>query len=135
MDATFVSGPSFAFDYTPASAVTAGQVIVQLGLVGCAKSDIAANRKGALHTGGIWAFAAEDSHAAIPVGTDIFWDDDGNPQGGTAGDGCATTTDTGVFLGKAVPKHDDVASADASAASEATVNVVMLVPEGNAEAS
>ena len=35
-------------DYTPGSAVTAGDVVVQGDLVGVAKLDIAANRQGAL---------------------------------------------------------------------------------------
>ena len=48
-----------AIDYTPGSAVTAGDVVVQSDLVGIAKLDIAANALGALAVAGVFDVAKE----------------------------------------------------------------------------
>jgi predicted RecA/RadA family phage recombinase len=85
-------------DYTPTSAVVAGQVVVQANLVGIAKSAIAANALGALSVAGI--FDVDQNAEIIPAGSGVYWDADGNSVSGTAGAGAATATATGnTFMG------------------------------------
>lgn len=65
-----------AIDYTPGSAVVAGDVVVQNELVGIAKQDIAANALGALHLEGVFRVpktggSAGETHA---VGQNLYWD-------------------------------------------------------------
>ncbi len=89
-------------DYTPDSAKTAGDVVVQGKLVGICKSDIAAGSKGALCISGAFDVPKDASDVTL-VGTPIFWDADGSPVGGTALSGCVTTTATGnTFMGWAL---------------------------------
>ncbi len=89
-------------DYTPASAVTAGDVVVQEKLVGIAKLDIAANTRGALCVAGVFD-APKDSSNVTDVGTPLYWDADGSPVDGTALSGALTTTATGnTFAGWAL---------------------------------
>ena len=62
-------------DYTPSSDVTAGDVIVQLDLVGVAFNDIAADELGALKVEGVIAFdKAVGGGTSIPAGTKCYWD-------------------------------------------------------------
>jgi predicted RecA/RadA family phage recombinase len=64
-----------AIDYTPSSAVAAGQVVVQGDLIGVAKRPIAANTLGALATEGIFDFPkATGAGSGIAVGTTVYWD-------------------------------------------------------------
>jgi predicted RecA/RadA family phage recombinase len=122
-------------DYKPAAAVTAGDVVVQNGLIGVANEDIAANKMGQLQVTGVIDCPAESGHAAIEVGADVYWDEDGTPQSGTAESGCATVTDTGYYLGKAVPPENYAASAAASAASANRVRVLKILIADNAPSS
>jgi predicted RecA/RadA family phage recombinase len=86
-------------DYTPGTAVAAGQVVLQGTLIGIATVAIAANEKGSLCTRGIFNVPKDSSNLSA-VGTAIYWDADGNPVGGTAGSGCFTSTATGnTFAG------------------------------------
>lgn len=88
--------------HTPSSAVTAGQVVVQNKLVGVAKSDIEATRRGNLAVSGVFE-GPKDSSNVTAVGTPLFWDADGSPVGGTALSGALTTTATGnTFAGWAL---------------------------------
>ena len=95
--------------YTPSSAVTAGDVVVQGELVGVAHNAIAANQKGALTVAGLIQFPkATTSGSAITAGANAYWD---------AGNEIATTTvGSNKLLGK-VP----VAAAD----DDSTVEVLM----------
>lgn len=98
--ATFVHNGVYV-DYTPSSAVTAGDVVVQGTLVGVATSDIAANALGALVTEGVFDIAKVTG--AITAGAAVYWDADGDPLGGTSGTGAATTTSSGnTLIGKVV---------------------------------
>ena len=100
MQATLVQKGDI-IDHTPGSAVVAGQVVVQNGLVGVAIRPIAANVLGSLDTAGVFDLAKE--HGAVNAGATLYWDADGNPQGGEAGTGCATTTSSGnTFIGRSV---------------------------------
>lgn len=88
-------------DHTPAAAVGAGDVVVQSNLVGIANRPIDANVGGSLEIQGI--FDVVKANGELAAGTAIYWDADGNPQGGTAGSGAATATATGnTFLGWAI---------------------------------
>jgi len=102
-------------NYTPSSAVDAGQVVVQANLVGIALSPIAANELGSLAVEGI--FDVVQAAEIIPAGSTIYWDADGNPVGGVAGTGAATATATGnTFMGFAQAL---------TAATDATVTVAL----------
>ena len=94
MQAQFVHDGD-AIDYTPASAVVAGQVVVRNSLIAIAKLAIAANTLGALAVKGVFDVAKVTG--AIDDGTKVYWDADGNPLDGTAGTGALTTDET---LGK-----------------------------------
>jgi predicted RecA/RadA family phage recombinase len=87
-----------SIDYTPVSAVVAGQVVVQGSMIGVAKTPIAAGALGALAVKGIFDVVKANEQQAL--GAALYWDADGNPYGGTAGTGCATTTAGGnTFIG------------------------------------
>lgn len=60
-------------DYTPASAVAVGDVVVQGDLIGIAKQPIAANAPGSLAIGGVFDFPkAQDT--AFAAGDKAYWD-------------------------------------------------------------
>lgn len=64
-----------SIDYTPGSAVAAGDVVVQGDLVGVAKKDIKANELGALAVEGVFDFPkATGASTAIAVGKTVYWD-------------------------------------------------------------
>lgn len=102
--ATFVQD-GFSVDYTPTTAVAAGDVVVQSDLVGIATQDIPANTLGALTVEGVFD-VVKQSGTAISAGALVYWD---------ATNQVATTTATGnKLMGKCVR---------AAAASDATVRV------------
>ena len=62
-------------DYTPGSAVSAGDVVLQGDLIGIANLDIAANALGSLAVQGVFDFPkATGGSTAIAVGVDVYWD-------------------------------------------------------------
>ena len=64
-----------SIDYTPGSAVSAGDVVVQGELVGVASLDIAANALGALTVAGVFDFPkATGGGTAITAGAKVYWD-------------------------------------------------------------
>jgi predicted RecA/RadA family phage recombinase len=64
-------------DYTPGSAVAAGDVIVQGEMVCVANKNIEANRQGALCIEGAFDFTALNTDV-IAVGALVYWDDTNN---------------------------------------------------------
>jgi len=107
-----------SIDYTPSSAVEAGQVVVQGSVLGIAKIPIAANALGALAVEGI--FDVAKATGAVNLGAAVYWDADGSPVGGTAGTGAATTSSSGnTFMGFAIV---------AAESGDATVRVMLLKP-------
>lgn len=84
---SFVSGDTTAIPYTPGSAVTGGDVVVQGSLVAIAKLDIAANKLGALHVGGIWRCPKSSGSAgeSITAGAQLYWDATNEVVTATAG--------------------------------------------------
>ncbi|MEP0848607.1 MAG: DUF2190 family protein [Phycisphaerae bacterium] len=113
--ATFVQEGK-AIDYTPAADVAAGAVVVQNGLVGFAKTPIAANALGALAVEGV--FDVAKANEAVSFGDVVHWDADGDPVGGTTGTGAATKTGgDNALLGRAIKD---------AVAGDATVRVLVV---------
>jgi predicted RecA/RadA family phage recombinase len=84
-------------------------------IVGIAARPIASSVLGALAIAGV--FDVAKVNGAIGVGVAVYWDVDGDPQGGTASTGAATTTSTdNTYLGHAVA---------AAGATDETVRVVL----------
>lgn len=95
--------------YTPSSAVSAGDVVVQGELVGIAQRDIAANAAGDLIVAGVVTFPkATTSGSAITAGAKLYWDESSSVA--------TTTVGSNKLIGKAVT---------AASASASTVDVLM----------
>ncbi len=89
-------------DYTPPStAVTGGDVLVIGTIPMIATGDIAVGRKGALATSGLFDVPKDGSTFAD--GDPVYWQPTGNPNGGTAGTGAASSTASGGYLMGFVP--------------------------------
>lgn len=69
-DAKYVQ-PGESIDYTPTSAVPAGSIVIQGGLVGVTKLDIPANTLGALAVSGL--FDVKKHTVAIDAGAKVYW--------------------------------------------------------------
>lgn len=83
------SGFTQNIDYTPVSAVAAGDVIVINNVAHFAQTDIAANALGSLaFAGGAWK--GNKVTGAINAGDAIFYDPSGTPVTGTASSGAFT---------------------------------------------
>ena len=68
--ATFVATGN-SVDYTPSADVAAGDVVVQVSLLGIATSNISSNDLGALAVSGV--FDVPSDSVAIPAGTQLYW--------------------------------------------------------------
>lgn len=89
-------------DYTPGSAKSAGDVIVDNGRIVVAQAAISASTLAAVHVEGVFDFVKDSSNFSA-VFAAVYWDAAGNPVGGVAGTGAATTTSSGnTFIGYAV---------------------------------
>lgn len=85
--ATFVQEGA-SIDYTPGSAVSVGEVVVQGELVGIAKFAIAANALGSLSVEGAYDFPkATGGGTAITAGALLYWDDTNNRATTSSGAG------------------------------------------------
>lgn len=81
-----------SINFTPETAVAAGDLVIQNDLVGVAKLDIPAGTLGALAVGGVYEFPK--GSAAVAFGKKAYWD---------ATNGVVVTTATGnTLVGKAV---------------------------------
>ncbi len=115
--ATFIQDGR-SIDFTPSSAVVAGQVVVQGSLIGVSRDPVVAGALGSLAVRGV--FDVVKANEQQTLGAALYWDADGNPYGGTAGSGCLTTTSTGnTFVGFGMA---------AAAATDATVRVLWTGP-------
>jgi hypothetical protein len=95
------SGQTQNIDYTPGSAVGAGDVEIINAIAYFAQRDIAANVLGSLvYSGGVWQ--GNKAAGAIAAGDAIFYNTTGNPNVGTASTGAFNNTGTGTFAGYAV---------------------------------
>jgi len=72
--ATYVQAGD-SIDYTPSSAVSAGDVVIQGDLVGVAKLDIGASELGALALEGVFDFPKAGGTDAMSAGTVAYWDE------------------------------------------------------------
>ena len=70
--AKYVSGEQDRIDYTPSSAVSAGDVVVQEDLIGYATQDIAASALGSLVTAGVVNLPTGGE--VIAAGVIVYWD-------------------------------------------------------------
>ena len=102
-----------AIDYTPATAKTAGDVVVQNGLLGVVKTDIAANALGSLTVEGVFRFTK--ATGAVAVGQILYYD--------AANDRCSTDA-AGVPAGKAVA---------AQLSADTTVDVAINETDGGSQ--
>ncbi len=110
-----------AVDYTPVSAVVAGQVIVLDGRIAIATRPIAAAALGALATTGIFKMVKKNEE--IAGGAAVYWDADGDPYGGDAGTGAITASAGGnTFAG--------YTGTVTAGATDATVDVALQGPNG-----
>ena len=91
-----------ALDYTPGSAVAAGEPVAIAGIAGVAQSPIAANVLGSLMIAGLCLGKKDNSD--IAAGDRVGWDANGSPVGGTALSGAVTSdpTKVDIWLGKTV---------------------------------
>ena len=99
-----------SIDYTPGSAVAAGDVVVQNELIGVAKVDIAASALGALAVAGLFDFpktggSAGETHA---VGVNLYWN--------ASSEVATTTAGANKLIGKC---------AKAASATDTTVRILM----------
>ena len=113
-------GQGGRINHTPGSAVAAGDVVVTNGLFAFSTQPLAAGVLGTLHTaGGPPLIRVVKANGGISVGDAMYWDDDGDPQGGTAGTGCVATTATNnTFIGRCVA---------AAGATDETVDVELSI--------
>jgi len=97
------NGSPLMADYTPGSAVTAGDVVVVSQIPCVAHSDIAASELGALAVGG--GIYTTTGDAAIDAGDKVYWDDSedkvtetasGNPHFGFVAPGSSCSGDGGT---------------------------------------
>ena len=102
-----------AIDYTPGTAKTAGDVVVQNGLLGVVKTDIAANALGALTIEGVFRFTKAAD--AVAVGQILYYD--------AANDRCSTDAAVGVPAGKAIAAQ---LSADTTDGGSQVANVAVV---------
>lgn len=110
-------GDGSRIEYTPGSAVSAGDVIEVGKFCGVATDDIAASTKGSLAVYGVFDLPREDSTAFL-IGADVYWDADATAEGGGATGACVDTSAAGAnnYIGKAI----------ASAANSASVLTVRV---------
>lgn len=102
-------------DHTPSSAIALGAIVVLGELVCVCERAIAANQIGALSIEGIYDICKVNG--AMSRGDKLYWDADGDPQGGTAASGAATTdASKGNFMGFVIT---------AALAGDATVRVLL----------
>lgn len=89
-------------DYTPATLKAAGAVVQRGGIVGVCHLDIAALALGALEVGPKVYDVVKDASVFVD-GDPVFYQPAGNPVGGTAGSGAASSSAAGgIFMGFAL---------------------------------
>ena len=98
-------------DYTPGGAVEAGDVVEIGTRVLVAPSAIPASTLGALAATGVFE-VVKDTSTFAAGGDAVYWDNNGNPVGGTAGTGAATTTAAGNYFMGYTPPDETAATGD-----------------------
>lgn len=129
-------------DYTPGSAVTAGDVIVVGERVCVAPHDIAASVQGTLAVRGVYLLPKITG--AISQGDRVYWAAAGTPVTGDASSGAASNTGTGSYSGVCVkaalsgdarvavdlnvPSKDDTPGSATTAAAGSTTSDAGVLP-------
>lgn len=106
MSYTKIKGYMGAADIVPFTASanqTAGDVVVVQGRVGVVKDDVVSGAKGLMIVGtDELGILMPKATGAISRHAKLYWDEDGDPVGGTAGTGALTTTSTSnIYVGRA----------------------------------
>ena len=101
--AELVKGDPVKVDYTPGSAVSAGDVVVVGDLALIAHADISASAKGSLAAGGGTYKVTAD--AAISAGKKVYWDD--------SADKVTETSTSNKVFGYLCPDESAAADGDA----------------------
>lgn len=99
-----------SIDYTPASDVSEGDIVVQGSLVGVAKKDIDADDKGSLAVAGVFKIQKEE--VAFSAGDDVYFDTDSE----------LAFSGGGTYVGKCI---------EDAAASDATVKTLLVQQEAD----
>ncbi len=91
-----IMGDGGRVDHTPGSAVAAGDVVITNGLFQFATQPIVASALGTLRKqSNSLLVRGVKINGAVSVGNLLYWDANGDPEGGTSGTGALTTTATG----------------------------------------
>jgi predicted RecA/RadA family phage recombinase len=78
LESSHHQGAALHIDYTPGTAVAAGEIVSLGGLIGFADSDIAANALGAMAISGVRKVKKDGtSGPTFAVGAQVEWDDTG----------------------------------------------------------
>ena len=106
-------------DYTPATAVAAGDVIVNNGLIGISTRAIVGLALGALMLEGV--FTVQKKQEVFNIWDTVYWDATGNPYNRTAGTGALTETVGGnTYFGVVLA---------AAASTDETATVLLIKPK------
>ena len=82
------------------AAIASGELVLVNDLPVVALGDIADGETGTGATEGVFELEGKVAATAINAGQKVYWDADGDPQGGTAGTGCITNVATdNTYLG------------------------------------
>ncbi len=119
MQAVFVQDGE-ALDYTPAGALNAGDVVNIGSIPMPTKLPVAAAALGVVVPEGVFDVVKDTSTFAD--GDSVYWNATGNPVGGVASSGCATSSSSGNLMGFAVPGTTGLAY-PGNASGDATVRV------------
>lgn len=105
--------------FTAAADASAGDVVVIESRVGVVVNDVSAGKEGvALFGTDTLGVTMPKASGAIAKHVKVYYDEDGDPQGGTAGSGAVTTSASGnLYIGRAAAS---AASGDARIAVELT---------------
>lgn len=133
-----------AIDYTPNSAVTAGDVVIVGNRVAVSTNAIAASVQGSVYVRGV--VQLPKITGAIAIGDPVFWAAAGTPVTGDASSGAASNTGTGTYAGictKAAlsgdarvavdlnaPSKDEIPGSASTAAAGSTTSDAGVLPEG-----
>lgn len=104
-------GDGSRIEYTPGSAVSAGDVIEVGKFCGVATNDIGAGVKDSLAVYGVFDLPREGSTAFL-IGADVYWDADATSEAGDATGACVSTSAAGAnnYIGKSIAAAADSAS-------------------------
>jgi predicted RecA/RadA family phage recombinase len=111
-------GDRMTYTNATGAAIASGDPVLVGKTLGVAVKDIAIGETETLHIERVFEIR-KAATTVIAQGDNLYWDADGNPQGGTAGSGCLTNVATdNVYAGKAFA---------AAASTDSTVQIKLNV--------